>query len=232
VDLGRYEHKGLWVSSTWYGPNRGTTPASTRDYVTYSDGAKYVAIRESNNSVIGNPLSMDGYYLVPLDTSTTLTAIWTPLLNTITYDLNGGSGTTPTQVDVATDGTFTTASTPVRPGWSFDGWSNGSATIDSETLYTVGTSAVTLTAQWTVLTHSITYELNDGGVGTALVGSYEEVADRIVEYHNLGIDAFIMSGYPHLEEAYWFGEGVMPILRERGYLPALEGGPTKVFSFR
>jgi alkanesulfonate monooxygenase len=71
-----------------------------------------------------------------------------------------------------------------------------------------------------------------GGVGTALVGSYEEVADRIVEYHNLGIDAFIMSGYPHLEEAYWFGEGVMPILRERGYLPALEGGPTKVFSFR
>jgi alkanesulfonate monooxygenase len=71
-----------------------------------------------------------------------------------------------------------------------------------------------------------------GGVGTALVGSYEEVADRIVEYHNLGIEAFIMSGYPHLEEAYWFGEGVMPILRERGYLPALEGGPTKVFSFR
>jgi alkanesulfonate monooxygenase len=71
-----------------------------------------------------------------------------------------------------------------------------------------------------------------GGVGTALVGSYEEVADRIIEYHNLGIDAFIMSGYPHLEEAYWFGEGVMPILRERGYLPPLESGPTKVFSFR
>jgi alkanesulfonate monooxygenase len=71
-----------------------------------------------------------------------------------------------------------------------------------------------------------------GGVGTALVGSYEEVADRIVEYHNLDIEAFIMSGYPHLEEAYWFGEGVMPILRERGYLPALEGGPTRVFSFR
>lgn len=71
-----------------------------------------------------------------------------------------------------------------------------------------------------------------GGVGSALVGSYESVADRIIEYHNLGFDAFIMSGYPHLEEAYWFGEGVMPILRERGYLPALEGGDAKVFSFR
>lgn len=71
-----------------------------------------------------------------------------------------------------------------------------------------------------------------GGVGTALVGSYEEVADRIEEYHKIGIDAFVMSGYPHLEEAYWFGEGVMPILRKRGLLPELATGPAKVFSFR
>jgi alkanesulfonate monooxygenase len=71
-----------------------------------------------------------------------------------------------------------------------------------------------------------------GGVGTALVGSYEEVADRIVEYHELGFDAFILSGYPHLEEAYWFGEGVMPVLRERGHLPAVETGDAGVFSFR
>ena len=58
--------------------------------------------------------------------------------------------------------------------------------------------------------------------GTALVGSHEEVADRIEEYHALGIDEFILSGYPHLEEAYWFGEGVMPILRERGLLKGAE----------
>ena len=56
-----------------------------------------------------------------------------------------------------------------------------------------------------------------GGAGTALVGSHEEVADRIVEYHALGIDEFIMSGYPNLEEAYWFGEGVLPLLAERGH---------------
>jgi alkanesulfonate monooxygenase len=57
-----------------------------------------------------------------------------------------------------------------------------------------------------------------GGAGTALVGSHEEVADRIEEYHALGFDEFILSGYPHLEEAYWFGEGVMPLLRRRGLL--------------
>ena len=55
-----------------------------------------------------------------------------------------------------------------------------------------------------------------GGAGTALVGSHEEVADRIAEYHDLGIDEFILSGYPHLEEAYRAGEGLFPVLRERG----------------
>ncbi|MET9950510.1 LLM class flavin-dependent oxidoreductase [Streptomyces sp. NPDC006339] len=55
-----------------------------------------------------------------------------------------------------------------------------------------------------------------GGAGTALVGSHAEVAERITEYHRLGIDEFVLSGYPHLEEAYWFGEGVLPVLRARG----------------
>jgi alkanesulfonate monooxygenase len=55
-----------------------------------------------------------------------------------------------------------------------------------------------------------------GGAGTALVGSHEEVADRIEEYADLGIEEFILSGYPHLEGAYWFGEGVLPILAGRG----------------
>ena len=50
------------------------------------------------------------------------------------------------------------------------------------------------------------------GAGTALVGSHEEGAEPILEYHQLGIDQIILSGYPHLEEAFWFGEGVSPIL--------------------
>ena len=57
-----------------------------------------------------------------------------------------------------------------------------------------------------------------GGAGTALVGSHSQVADRIEEYAALGISEFILSGYPHLEEAYWFGEGVRPELKRRGVL--------------
>jgi alkanesulfonate monooxygenase len=64
-----------------------------------------------------------------------------------------------------------------------------------------------------------------GGAGTALVGSHGEVADRIQEYHELGFDEFILSGHPHLEEAYWFGEGVMPELRRRGLLHELPRRP-------
>jgi alkanesulfonate monooxygenase len=57
-----------------------------------------------------------------------------------------------------------------------------------------------------------------GGAGTALVGSHEEVADRVAEYHALGIEEFILSGYPHLEEAYQVGEGLIPVLARRGLL--------------
>jgi len=67
-----------------------------------------------------------------------------------------------------------------------------------------------------------------GGAGTALVGSHEQVADLIEEYAALGISEFIMSGYPHLEEAYWFGEGVLPELRRRGVWGQATGASSAV----
>jgi alkanesulfonate monooxygenase len=51
-----------------------------------------------------------------------------------------------------------------------------------------------------------------GGAGTALVGDPPTVAARMQEYADLGIDTFILSGYPHLDEAYRFAELVFPIL--------------------
>lgn len=67
------------------------------------------------------------------------------------------------------------------------------------------------------------YGLVRPGVGTALVGSHEEVAERIEEYHALGLSHLILSAQPHLEEAHAFGEGVLPLLHKRGLLA--EPGP-------
>lgn len=50
------------------------------------------------------------------------------------------------------------------------------------------------------------------GVGTALVGSPQTVADRLREYQALGIGMIIASGYPHLEEAYRVAELLFPVL--------------------
>ncbi|GAC1032716.1 FMNH2-dependent alkanesulfonate monooxygenase [Pseudomonas sp. No.21] len=55
-----------------------------------------------------------------------------------------------------------------------------------------------------------------GGAGTALVGDPQTVAARLQEYAELGIESFVLSGYPHLEEAYRFAELVFPLLPGKG----------------
>ncbi len=50
------------------------------------------------------------------------------------------------------------------------------------------------------------------GAGTALVGDASTVAQRMLEYADLGIESFILSGYPHLEEAYRVAELLFPLL--------------------
>lgn len=67
-----------------------------------------------------------------------------------------------------------------------------------------------------------------GGAGTALVGDPKTVAARIQEYAEIGLDTFVLSGYPHLEEAYRFAELVFPLLprKLREQLPGRIGtGP-------
>ncbi len=52
-----------------------------------------------------------------------------------------------------------------------------------------------------------------GGAGTALVGNPAQVAGLVREYAELGVDTFILGGYPHLEEAHRVADLLFPPLR-------------------
>ena len=51
-----------------------------------------------------------------------------------------------------------------------------------------------------------------GGPGCVLVGSHEQVAERLAEYVDIGVSSFILASNSHLEEAYRVGEEVLPLV--------------------
>ena len=56
------------------------------------------------------------------------------------------------------------------------------------------------------------------GAGAAIVGDPDEVVAKLQQYRRVGIDAFILSGYPHLDECDRVGRYVLPRL-DHGHLP-------------
>ncbi len=50
------------------------------------------------------------------------------------------------------------------------------------------------------------------GCGAALVGTPEQIAEKLAQYQALGMEAFILSGYPHIDECRRVGEMVLPLL--------------------
>jgi alkanesulfonate monooxygenase len=54
-----------------------------------------------------------------------------------------------------------------------------------------------------------------GPTAIALVGSPEEVASAILDYKAIGISQFILSGWPKLEEMVYFGQAVLPVIRQK-----------------
>lgn len=85
-----------------------------------------------------------------------LYAIWSDASSTysITYDLNGGSGTTPTQGNKSSGQTFTAASGSgfSKSGFTFGGWSCSSTTYAAGATVTVGSANITCTAIWNAVT--------------------------------------------------------------------------------
>ncbi len=64
------------------------------------------------------------------------------------------------------------------------------------------------------------------GCGAALVGTPEQIVEKIERYKAMGIRSFIFSGYPHLQECELFGKLVLPYL-ETVSLPEEQGRTPK-----
>ena len=104
-----------------------------------------------NTQIDGTGTSYAGGASYSFENNLTLYAQWTDAtMYTITYDANGGTGTAPTESDKLADATFTVADGTAlsKDGFTFNGWSDGTSVYAAGVTYTVGSSNVTLTAQW------------------------------------------------------------------------------------
>ena len=118
------------------------------------------AVPDTDNAVAGVQTAVT-------TTNYIFTAFWTPIIYAITYVSSGS--TAPTQSALQEGQSFTVAAAATRTGFEFNGWSDGDFIYLPDSDFTVGTSAVTLTAQWTAL-YTVTYS-QGLGTGTPATGS-------------------------------------------------------------
>ena len=107
------------------------------------------------------------------EASIVLYAKWTAIPRIVTYHLSGGTGTIPASLSNRVIGdTFTVSAATgiVRSGYVFSGWNDGTTTYAVGSTYTVGATDVTLTAQWTPIVYTATYDLARGTVAARSAG--------------------------------------------------------------
>ena len=97
---------------------------------------------------------------------TTLTALW--IINyTINYNLNGGTKGTNAPTFGAS-GSTVTVSNPTKTGYKFTGWTvSGTDAAMSGTSLTIGTSDITLTANWEIASPVYSYSCANGSAGSS-----------------------------------------------------------------
>jgi uncharacterized repeat protein (TIGR02543 family) len=118
------------------------------------------------------------------------TALWTPIVYHVTYDLNRGTSVAPVQANRTYQQTFVVAPAPTRRGYTFVKWNDGTSDFNPGATYTVGAGNVVLTAQWTLTSLTVTY---NNGAGNANPGPTSTLATEA--NHVIG-DTFALAAEP------------------------------------
>jgi uncharacterized repeat protein (TIGR02543 family) len=109
----------------------------------------------------------------------TLTAQWSAINYSITYDLNGFAGVAPTEGTKNIGNIFAVKAAPIRTGYTFSGWLSGGVTYQAGDSYTVSSSDVTFLAQWQILSYSLSYDGNTNTSGSAPTGATQNYDSTI-----------------------------------------------------
>ena len=136
---------------------------------------------ESRTITLINPgmrtgYTFDGWYFNPSFTGSKVTgwnpgtyendislyAKWTPIIYTITYNLNEGTleNSNPASYTIETDTII--LNNPTKTGHTFDGWYNGTTKITS--IPKGSTGSITLTAKFTIITYTVNFYNDDGSL--------------------------------------------------------------------
>lgn len=123
-----------------------------------------------NTSADGSGLAWDFVTALRPDNDMTLYAQWEIVTHDVAFDLNGGTGTTPsTQKLTSGDLLQEPTPEPTRVGHTFIGWNtsaDGSGMLwDFSTAMSLDND-ITLYAQWKVNTHNVSFDLNGGSGAT------------------------------------------------------------------
>ncbi|MBM3451599.1 MAG: InlB B-repeat-containing protein, partial [Bacteroidetes bacterium] len=163
-----------------YDGNSNTGGTAPTDATNYSSGST-VTVLGNTGSLARTGYTFDGWNTLAngsgtdrpagstfsISANTTLFAKWAANSNTITFDGNGAtSGATASQNISTAASANLTANGFIRAGYSFTGWnstSDGTGTsYADQSSYTMGTSNVTLYAQWTANNLTVTFDSQGG----------------------------------------------------------------------
>jgi len=126
----------------------------------------------------------------------------------VTYDVDGGSLSAPTQADVSEGLSFVLASYDgTKTGYTFAGWTIGTDTYRSGYSYTMRTADVLLIAIWVKdETHAVTYNVNGGSLSAPNQDDVKAGSSFIVSSYSGVKQGFAFSGWTNNNKTYQPGD--------------------------
>jgi uncharacterized repeat protein (TIGR02543 family) len=138
----------LYTDDTNVGPVFSTLTRTGYTFAGWTNGAATIEV--------------NGSFRIKSDS--VLTAKWTAIPYTATFDPNGGS-TTPSTITRQIDQNYSLPAAITKTGYTFTHWLNGTTQFGADAPVVMGSSSLTYVAQWRPNVYSISYDWN-GGTGS------------------------------------------------------------------